>query len=249
MAYVRKALQGTPHAGLPVLSAAAPFKTGGRMGWSYYTDFPAGPIALRNVASLYVYPNLIKAVKLTGAQVREWLEMSAGQFNRIDPAGPAEQNLLNERFRSYNFDMLDGISYSIDVTQPARYDAEGKLVAPDARRIRDLRWQGQPVDEAAEFIVATNNYRAAGGGNFPGLDGKSIVLDAQDENREAVSQYLQAEKTVNPSADNNWRVLPVPGIKLRFLSGAGGIQHLNRYPQIKLVKDNGDGSALYELAP
>lgn len=249
MAYAKKALQGTPHAALPLLSAAAPFKAGGRMGWSYYTDFPAGPIALRDIASLYIYPNTIKAVRISGAQVREWLEMSAGQFNRIDPRGAPEQNLINDGFRTYNFDTLDGVSYTIDVTQGQRYDTAGKLVAPEAHRITDLRYQGRPVDDKEMFIVVTNNYRAAGGGFFPGLDGSSIVMDAADENREALSQYLSTQKEINPSADNNWRIRPVPGVKLRFLSGTGGIAHLARYPQIKLVKDNGDGSALYELAP
>ena len=85
-AYVRRMMQGGPHAGLPVLSAAAPFKAGGRGGPAYYTDVPAGDIAIRNVADLYLYPNTVRAVRVNGAILREWLEMSAGQFNRIDPA-------------------------------------------------------------------------------------------------------------------------------------------------------------------
>ena len=249
LAYARKALAGTPHAALPLLSAAAPFKTGGRGGANYYTDIPAGPIAVRNVADLYIYPNTVKVVKLSGAQVREWLEHAAGAFNRIDPAGAPEQNLINSGFPSYNFDTLDGVSYRLDLTQPARYERSGKLVAPQARRIVDLRFDGKPVDDQAAFLVVTNNYRASGGGAFPGLDGSNIVLDAPDENREALLQYLQSAKTLDPAADGNWRIQPVPGVKLRFVSGAGGIAHLARYPQIKLVKDNGDGTALYELAP
>ena len=249
LAYGRQALAGTPYASLPLLSAAAPFKTGGRGGANYYTDIPAGPIAVRNVADLYVYPNTIKVVRLTGAQVREWLEYAAAAFNRIDPAGAAEQNLLDNSFASYNFDTLDGVTYRIDVTQPVRYSRNGKVAAPDAHRIVDLRYQGQPIDDTAFFAVVTNNYRAAGGGNFPNLDSSLTVLDSPDENREAVVQYLQAAGTINPTADNNWRIQAVPGVKLRFISGAGGIAHLARYPQIKLVKDNGDGSALYELTP
>jgi len=95
----------------------------------------------------------------------------------------------------------------------------------------------------------TNNYRASGGGGFPGLDGQQVVMDAPDENREALVQYLRASGTLDPTADNNWRIRPVPGVALRFLSGAGGIVHLPHYPQVRLVKDNGDGSALFELAP
>jgi 2',3'-cyclic-nucleotide 2'-phosphodiesterase / 3'-nucleotidase len=248
-AYTKKALAGTPHEKLPILSAAAPFKSGGRGGAQNYTDIAAGPIAVRNVADLYVYPNTVQVVKLTGAQVREWLEMSAVAFNRIDPAGPPEQNLVNSGFPSYNFDTIDGVTYRIDVTQPARYDRSGRLVAPDARRIVDLRFAGAPIDDKAEFAVATNNYRASGGGNFPGLDGSNIILSSPDENREALLQYLQASGTVRPAADGNWRLQPVPGVKLRFVSSARGKEHLAAVPQIKWVADQADGLALYEVAP
>jgi 2',3'-cyclic-nucleotide 2'-phosphodiesterase/3'-nucleotidase len=249
LAYARRAVQGTEYEALPLLSAASPFKAGGRQGWNYYTDIPAGTVTIRNVADLYIYPNTVKVVKLRGAAVREWLEMSAGQFNRIDPAGPPVQDLLHESFRTYNFDTIEGLTYEIDVTQPARYNAEGKVVAPHARRIADLRHAGRPLDEAATFLVVTNNYRAAGGGGFPGLDGTQIVVDSPDETREALVRHFRASSPLDPSADGNWRIRPVPGVRLRFLSGAGGIPHLARYPHLRLVRDRGDGSAEYELAP
>lgn len=249
LAFARKALAGTAHDKLPLLSAAAPFKAGGRMGWGYYTDIAVGPVALRDIASLYIYPNTVKAVKINGARLRDWLEMSSGVFNRIDPQGPPEQNLINDRFRTYNFDVIDGVTYHFDITQPARFDENGKPAAAQASRVRDLRWQGRPVADSDEFIVVTNNYRAAGGGGFAGLDGSQVVLDAQDENRQALAAYLASTRTFDPSADGNWRLAPVPGVKLRFLSGAGGSVHLARYPQIRLVRENGDGSALYEIAP
>lgn len=253
IAYIRRAVQGTEYEKFPVLSAAAPFKAGGRQGWGYYTDIPAGPLAIKHVADLYIYPNTLKAVLLTGAEVQEWLEMAAGQFRRIDPAGPAQQPLINEAFPSYNYDAIDGVSYEIDVTQPARYATNGTLAAPEARRIRNLRFQGRPIDPQARFLVATNNYRAFGGGNFPGINGSKVVVDAPDENREALVQYLTAMGTqtppaaLNPSADGNWRILPVPGVRPTFSSSSAAIKHLGQHPRIRLVKDNGDGSALYEL--
>ncbi|HZT55780.1 MAG TPA: bifunctional 2',3'-cyclic-nucleotide 2'-phosphodiesterase/3'-nucleotidase, partial [Burkholderiaceae bacterium] len=248
MAYVKRALQGTAYETLPVLSAAAPFKTGGRQGWSYYTDIPAGTLAFRNIADLYMYPNTLKAVLLSGAQVREWLEMSAGQFRRIDPQGAPVQPLLDESFRSYNFDTLDGVSYEFDLTQPARYDGNGKLVAPESHRVQNLRHGGAPVAPDAKFIVATNNYRAFGGGNFPGLDGTNVVLDSPDESRQIVVDWLaQLGGPVNPSADANWRILPVAGVALSFRSGSAATRYLPRHPNIRLVKDNGDGSASFEL--
>jgi 2',3'-cyclic-nucleotide 2'-phosphodiesterase/3'-nucleotidase len=254
-AYVLRAIQGTAYEKLPVLSAAAPFKTGGRQGWGYYTDIPAGPLAIKNAADLYVYPNTLKAVLLTGAQVREWIEMSAGQFRRIDPSGPAQQPLLDETFRSYNFDTLDGVTYRFDLTQPARYDGNGKLVAPDAHRVQDLRHEGAPVAPDAKFIVATNNYRAFGGGGFPGLDGSNVVVDSPDENRQLLIDYLAQVGAaaqggqVNPSADGNWTIQPVPGVAMIFRTASAATRYLARHPSIRLVKDNGDGSATFELAP
>ena len=95
----------------------------------------------------------------------------------------------------------------------------------------------------------TNNYRASGGGAFPALDGSNIVLQAPDENREALLQYLQAQGTVRPAADRNWSLVPVPGVKLRFQSSAKGVAHLASVPQIRLVRDEGNGFATYEIAP
>ena len=209
--YAKKLVAAMPAlAGLPILSAAAPFKSGGRGGPDYYTDVKAGPIAIKNVADIYLYPNTLRAVKVNGATVREWLERSAGLFRRVDPSRAAEQPLLDAAFASYNFDVIDGVTYRIDVTQPSRYDEDGKLVAPDARRILDLTFEGEPIDEKRQFIVVTNNYRAGGGGNFPGCDGSTIVLEAPDANRDALVRYIVEMKHVEPKADGNWRFKPWP---------------------------------------
>ena len=247
LAYAKRAVQGTAWENYPLLSAAAPFKAGGRQGPNHYTDIPAGPIAIKHVADLYVYPNTIKVVKVSGAELREWLEMSAGQFLRIDPAGPPAQQLLNPAFRSYNFDSIEGVSYEIDVTQPARYTPDGIRTDSQAHRIVELRYQGKPVDDQAEFLVVTNSYRASGGGNFPGLDASKIVIDAPDENREAVAQYLASAKRFDPSADGNWRIRQVAGIRLHFASAARAAHAPNSKAAVQLVNEKADGSADFEL--
>ena len=249
LAYLARAVQGTAYEGLPMLSAAAPFKAGGRQGSSNYTNIPAGPIALKNVADLYVYPNKIVVLKITGAELREWLEMSAGQFRRIDPQGAPAQQLIAPDYPSYNFDMIDGVSYDIDVSQAARYSVKGLTVDSATHRIVNLRYQGKPLDPAAEFLVVTNNYRANGGGFFPGIDASKIVIESPDENREALAQYLRKAGRFNPAADGNWRILPVPGVKMQFTSAAAAIRHLPLVPAVQLVQDQGDGWALFELKP
>ena len=100
--YLKDLLKTTAYKDLPILSAAAPFKAGGRGGPDYYTDVPAGDVAIKNVADLYLYPNTVRAVAITGAQVKEWLEMSAGIFNQIE-AGKADQTLINTRFPVLQF--------------------------------------------------------------------------------------------------------------------------------------------------
>nr|WP_316570623.1 bifunctional 2',3'-cyclic-nucleotide 2'-phosphodiesterase/3'-nucleotidase [Neobacillus sp. YIM B06451] len=199
--YIEKQLAGTKDAGLPVLSAGAPFKAG-RNGASYYTYVPAGTIAIKNVADLYLYPNTVATVKITGADVKEWLEMSAGQFNQIDVNNAGEQPLINNAFPSYNYDVIDGVTYEIDVTQPAKYDPSGNVLNASSNRIKNLKYNGQPINPAQQFIVVTNNYRASG--TFPGVRSKSEVNLYPDENRQAIIDYIREIGTINPSADQNW---------------------------------------------
>lgn len=248
--YVTDILRGTEHEGLPVLSAAAPFKAGGRGGAEYYTDVPAGPVAIKNVADLYLYPNTLMAVRITGAQVREWLERSAGMFNQVIP-GQADQVLLNPSFPSYNYDVIDGVTYRIDLSQPSRYDNDGVLVNEGARRIIDLMFNGAPVRDDAEFIVATNNYRASGGGSFPGADGSTIVFRAPDTNRDIIVRYIVSLGTIAPAADGNWGFAPVAGATVLFETGPGAARYVDevraRGVQIEAAGDGQNGFALYRI--
>ena len=215
--YAKRELAGTPEGSLPILSAAAPFKAGTRGDATAYTDIPAGPIAIKNVADLYLYDNVTAILKITGAQLKEWLEMSAGQFNTIDPSKKEAQQLINSSYRTYNFDVIDGVTYEYDVTQPNKYDREGKLLHPDANRVRNLKYQGKDVRPEQEFIVVTNNYRA--NGQFPGVRDASLNRLLGLENRQAIIHYILEEKNINPSADKNWRFTDsIKGLDIRFLT-------------------------------
>ncbi|HEM3694789.1 TPA: bifunctional 2',3'-cyclic-nucleotide 2'-phosphodiesterase/3'-nucleotidase [Streptococcus suis] len=215
--YAKQQLAGTPEAGLPILSAAAPFKAGTRGDATAYTDIPAGPIAIKNVADLYLYDNVVAILKINGAQLKEWLEMSAGQFNQVDPGSTEPQNLVNTDYRTYNFDVIDGVTYQYDITQPNKYDRSGKVVNETASRVRNLQYNGQAVKDEQEFIVVTNNYRA--NGTFPGVKDASVNYLLNLENRQAIINYIIAEKVINPTADNNWTFTDsIKGLDLRFLT-------------------------------
>jgi 2',3'-cyclic-nucleotide 2'-phosphodiesterase/3'-nucleotidase len=247
-AYIRRVLKGTPNEALPVLSAAAPFKAGGRGGPGYYTDVPAGDIAIRNVADLYLYPNTVRAVRVSGAILREWLEMSAGQFNRIDPALTTPQPLINTTFPTFNYDVIDGVTYRIDVTQPARYTPQGRLADPQARRIVDLRFQGQPVSDAMEFIVATNNYRAGGGGNFPGMDGSRTVFETTETSQEIIKDWLIEQRTVDAAVTPIWSFEPIAApVQVVFESSPEAQGLVGGSTRIRHVGEGQNGFALYSL--
>ncbi len=234
---------------LPILSAAAPFKCGGRSGPDYYTFVPKGPIAIKNVADIYLYPNTIRIVKVTGEQLKEWLERSAGIFNQIDPKKKDEQPLIDTSFPSYNYDVIDGVTYRIDVTQAKRYDNDGKVVAPDAHRIVDLAYQGKPVQPNQEFLVVTNNYRAGGGGHFPGADGSTVVFQGPDSNRDVIVRYIVANKTINPSADGNWSIAKLPdGVNVVFPDSPNAtLETVPAGVKVEKVGDAGEGFAKYRL--
>ncbi|KKM26125.1 hypothetical protein LCGC14_1587960, partial [marine sediment metagenome] len=246
--YIRQMLKGTAHEGLPILSAAAPFKAGGRGGPEYYTDVPAGDVAIKNVADLYLYPNTVRAVKVTGAQLRDWLERSAGIFNQIAPDA-ADALLLNPDFPSYNFDVIDGVSYQIDLSQPSKFDAKGVLVAPDAQRIVNLTHDGAPVSDTDEFIIATNNYRASGGGDFPGAKGDTIIFEGPDTNRDVIVRYIVEQGTVSPKADSNWRFAPQEGASVLFDTGPGGASYADTVPGVTIAPagEGPDGFARFRI--
>ena len=207
----KKLLAGTPHAGLPFLSAVAPFKAGGRSGPAFYTDVPAGEIAIKHIADVYLYPNTLQAVRIDGEQLLGWLERSAGQFRRVRPDTVEEQPLVDAAFPTFNFDVIKGVTYQIDVSKPSRFDAAGKLLDAAASRIVDLRHEGRPVGPRDEFVVVTNNYRAAGGGAFPGADGKTVILEAPDPTRDIMIRYMAEVGTISPKPTNNWRFARVAG--------------------------------------
>lgn len=239
--YLKDILKSTQWKDVPLLSAAAPFKAGGRNGADYYTDVPVGDIAIKNVADLYLYPNTVRAVEITGAQVKEWLEMSAGIFRKIEP-GKADQALIDTEFPSYNFDVIDGVSYGIDLSQPPKYDAKGGVANAGSNRIVGLSFDGKPIDPAAKFVVATNNYRAGGGGNFPDINASKIIYEAPDTNRDVIVRYVVSEGTINPSADDNWSFTPLPGTSVAFETGPKAKDFISGVKSLK-IEPAGEGES------
>ncbi|MBO9130624.1 bifunctional 2',3'-cyclic-nucleotide 2'-phosphodiesterase/3'-nucleotidase [Bacillus sp. 165] len=248
--YVNQALQDktfNKYKGIPILSASAPFKAGGRGGASYYTDIEAGTLTIKDIADIYAYPNTLQAVLINGKQLKEWLEMSAGQFEQIDPSTKGEQNLINPNFRSYNFDVIDGVQYQIDVTQPAKYDYKEQLIHQKTSRIINLTYKGKPVTSHQKFIVATNNYRA-NSHTFPGVSKGAVILQTPDEIRQILMDYISQLQTINLSADNNWSLASVYGNAIPiFYSSSKAQKYANSLNNITYLGPSSAGFAKYSL--
>lgn len=245
--YVRRYVQANlpQYVGLPVLSMASPFKTGAA-GVGDYTDVKPGPVALNNAADLYLYPNALYAVKVTGAELRAWLEKGAGRFRRIDPAVSTPQELVDTAFAGFNFDMLTSpdVHYEIDVTRPV------------GQRIVDLRYRGAPVAANQSFVVATNSFRANGGGAFPGLDGSKTILAAPDASRDVLIAYIRATHSLTRAAHGSarsWHFAKVAHQGPVVFHTAPGMEALAREAGLSNVRQlqaddgSGKGFALYGI--
>ncbi|WP_219815410.1 bifunctional UDP-sugar hydrolase/5'-nucleotidase [Arthrobacter sp. B0490] len=187
---VDKALNGTPNADLPVLSIVAPFNRA--------AVIPEGPVTIRDMAGLYVFPNTLFGVELTGAQVKDYLEYSAKYFVQTAPGAPVDPATLTNAGGTpdYNYDMMSGVSYDIDISKPV------------GQRIVNLNHAGAPIDPAQRFAVATNNYRQSGGGNFPHIATAPVLVNQTTEIRQLLIDFLSAEGTIDPAtfSEENWKL-------------------------------------------
>jgi 2',3'-cyclic-nucleotide 2'-phosphodiesterase/3'-nucleotidase len=187
---VRAALAGTEYASLPVLAQASPF--------SRTSEIPAGDVTIRDLSSLYVYDNTLVAKVMTGAQLRAYLEYSAEYFVQTPADAVVDTaKLTNAGGRpDYNYDYVSGLRYDIDIAQ-----------APGSR-IRNLTYGGAALDDAQQFVLAVNNYRANGGGAFPHVAAAKEVWSESTEIRTRIAEWVTAKGVLDPEdfASVDWRL-------------------------------------------
>ncbi|MFF4548163.1 bifunctional metallophosphatase/5'-nucleotidase [Streptomyces sp. NPDC001406] len=177
-------------AALPLISVAAPF--------SRTADIPQGSVTIKDIAGLYIYDNTLYGKKLTGAQLKDYLEYAAKYYHQV-PAGTAvdTSTLTNaNKFWDYMYDTAAGVSYEIDIAQP------------EGSRIKNLTYKGAAVAADQVFVVAVNNYRANGGSGYPHIASADIAYSSTNEIRQLMIDYVVSKGTLNPSdfADANWKL-------------------------------------------
>ncbi|MFI0190493.1 bifunctional metallophosphatase/5'-nucleotidase [Streptomyces sp. NPDC017082] len=188
---VKAALAGTEYAALPVIAQASPF--------SRTSEIPAGEVTIRDLSSLYVYDNTLVAKVLTGAQVRAYLEYSAEYYVQTAAGAVVDvEKLTNAGGRpDYNYDYVSGLSYDIDIARPA------------GSRIRNLTFGGAALDDAQQFVLAVNNYRANGGGAFPYVATAKEVWSESTEIRTRIAEWVTAKGVLDPKdfASADWKLV------------------------------------------
>lgn len=216
----RRLIDGHPSARLPMLSAAAPTRTGGPDGRGNYTDIAAGPLKYRHSFDLYNYPNRLVILQMQGAAVRQWLEHAALAFRTVLPSRN-KQWLINRHVPGYNYDVIYGLTYEIDVTSPSIADQpEGP------GRIRNLCFNGRSVDDDEHFTVVTNSYRYGGGGGFEAASSAVAILVTDLFIREIVLEYLRRSAVVADEPTQIWKFSNAGGIPVIAETGGGALQHL-----------------------
>lgn len=229
----------------PILVAVAPFRSGGRGGPAHYTDVAAGRLSLRALSDLYLFPNHLAALRISGAGLRDWLERAAGQFSQLVP-GTTGQPLLDPRFPGYNFDVIAGLSWQFDLSAPPLYAPDGQRLGAGPGRVRALRFRGQPVDEAAEFTLATNSYRLGAHGLYAPLARSAPpLLPEGGRLRDLLALYLRRRRQVAPAAALGWGFAPLPGAEACFRTAPDATPP----PGLDLTQTgrDGEGFALWRL--
>ena len=196
--------KGTQWENLPILSAAAPFRAGGRGGPAHYIDIKPGPLTLRDAAAIYPFSNHLYVIRRTGAQVLAWLNQSAQLFRTLKRGMP-NQELHRAGLASYDFDVIFGLTYSIDIGH-----------ATD--RIIDLCLNGKPVLADDIFVVATNSYRANGGGGFFAVRPQDIMHVTTNSTRDILIESLRDCGTVQATPSSNWNFAPLANTSALFMS-------------------------------
>jgi 2',3'-cyclic-nucleotide 2'-phosphodiesterase (5'-nucleotidase family) len=162
--------------------------------FSLEASLDTGAITVAELARLYPYDNTLRAIRISGKQLREYLEFSARYFGTAGTSEPA----VDPRMPGYNYDVVAGADYTIDASRP-----------PGSRLTR-LEVDGRPVRDVDSFTFALNNYRQTGGGGYAMLAGAPVLYESTADIRQLLIDEVQRRGTLEP-ADvfrRNWELVP-----------------------------------------
>jgi 2',3'-cyclic-nucleotide 2'-phosphodiesterase (5'-nucleotidase family) len=176
--------------------------------FSLDASLDAGPITQAELARLYPYDNTLRAIRISGRQLRDYLEFSARYFRTFAGDTGRTVSLINERVPGYNYDIVAGADYVLDISRPV------------GSRLTALTVKGKPVTDTDSFTLAINNFRQTGGGGYAMLRDAPVVYDRQQEVRQLLIDEVARRKTLTPAAyfSPNWRLEPEAAVGAAYLA-------------------------------
>ena len=156
--------------------------------------FDSGTIRMRDLVALYPYDNTLRVIRISGSQLKDYLEHSARYF-KADPAGRIS---IDPGVPGYDYDMVAGARYDIDLRRRV------------GDRIRNLTVRGRPVTATDVFTLAVNSHRQTGAGGYAMLRGAAVVYDRNENIRDLLVEEIRLRKTIDPAkyASRDWRIVP-----------------------------------------
>ncbi|NKW91730.1 bifunctional 2',3'-cyclic-nucleotide 2'-phosphodiesterase/3'-nucleotidase [Rhodobacteraceae bacterium R_SAG9] len=225
LAFARQALVGSGLETMPLIASVAPLKCGGRAGPFHYVDVARGAVSARVVADMQPYSNHVSVIRTCGRDVVEWLEKGCAVYNQLF-TGEEGQFLYDRDTPTYNREAIYGLSYTVDLSQPARYAMDGSLINPQARRVGNICWRGVQIAPEQEFLLVTNDYRGGGGGNFPAVSQGYAVEIAPARVRDVLAQHIAKTSGRRDESLATWRLHAMPGVTALFDTGPGAAAYV-----------------------
>jgi 2',3'-cyclic-nucleotide 2'-phosphodiesterase (5'-nucleotidase family) len=185
--FVLEVMRTTAHADL---AAGSAFNLAG---------FDSGTISIADLARIYPYANTLRAVRISGAQLRAYLEQASRYYGTL---GDTAQPVINPRIPGYNFDIIAGADYTLDLSRPL------------GSRVTKLKFHGRDVTPADSFTMAVNNYRQTGGGGYSMLADAPVTFQTEDEIRILLEREVRARGTIRPADyhHRNWNIVPAAAV-------------------------------------
>ncbi len=157
----------------------------------------AGPVTVAELSRLYPYDNTLRAVRITGRQLRDYLEFSSRYYKGVETSPSGPQPVTDPQIPGFNFDIVAGADYTMDITRPL------------GSRITSLTVKGRPVTDGDSYTMALNNYRQTGGGGYSMLRGAPVVYDRQQDIRQLLVDEVSTRNVMRPEDyfTPNWRLV------------------------------------------
>lgn len=162
------------------------------------SNLTKGDFKQRDSVKIYKYDNTLMSVKISGAQLKQIMELQAGNFFNQSKDGDITIS-FDPNIRLYMYDMFAGVDYEIDISKPK------------GSRIKNVMYKGEPLKDDEVLVLALNNYRY-GGLTSSGIISSSTSPDVLVYNtgvaiRDKISEYVKNKKIISPECDNNWKIV------------------------------------------